>query len=189
MRCKPPIGSHGSARSGFTLLEVLIVLSAVAALLGLCAVSIQLLFRLSADSQSRLTAAMAIDRLARQLRADVHGCEAARLATNEKAAAQPPDLRLSIEPGHEVTYRPTAESVVRTESQAGKTTRREEYAFGRSRIARFELRDDLPRRWVVLVLSAGSERKGSDAPRPVEVIALEGKDRRFHDGTKGDVKP
>jgi type II secretory pathway component PulJ len=189
MRCRPPVSSLGSARRGFTLLEMLIVITGVTALLGLCAVSIQLLFRMSADSQSRMTTALTVDRLARQLRADVHGCEAAQLAGDDKAPAQPPYLSLSLESGHEVTYSPRAESVVRTETRAGKTIRHEEFVFGRSRAARLEVRDDALGRWVVLVLVHGLERNRTDPPRPVEVIALAGKDRGVHRGMKGGVKP
>jgi prepilin-type N-terminal cleavage/methylation domain-containing protein len=178
-----------SSRRGFTLIEVLIVVTAVSALLALCAVTIQLLFRLSSDSQSRLSAAMALERLARQFRADVHGSERARLGGDDKSPAQPPVLRLAMDTGHEVTYSPRAESVVRTETRAGKPVRREEFTFGRSRTARFELRDDAPRRWVVLVLGLGQERNRADSPRPVEVLALQGKDRALVHGTKGDEKP
>ena len=189
MTLKPRFGARRSTRRGFTLLEVLIVVTGVAALLGVCAVSIQLLLRLSADSQSRLAAAMAIDRLARQLRADVHGCETAQLAGDDKTPELAPSLRLSIEPGHEVTYSPRGESVLRTESRAGKAVRHEEFVFGRSRNARFDVRFDSPRRWVVLVLSRGHERNRTDPPRPFEVIALAGKDRAVGRGPKGDGKP
>jgi type II secretory pathway pseudopilin PulG len=189
MTMRPHFSARRSTRSGFTLLEVLIVVGGVAAILGLCAISIQLLFRLSADSQSRLTAAMAIDRLARQLRVDVHACQAAQLAGDDKAPESASSLRLSIDSGHEVTYRPRSESVVRTESRAGKTVRNEEFVFGRSPKARFEVRSDSPRQWVVLVVSRGLERNRTDPPRPIEVIALAGKDRAVGRGTKGDGKP
>lgn len=189
MICRPPGSSRRCLRRGFTLLEVLIVVTSVAALLGVCAVTIQLLFRLSADSQSRLTAAIAIDRLARQLRGDVHGAQAAQLAADPKAPSQPAAVRLSFDAGHEITYSPRAHSVVRSETLGGKPVRREEFMLGSSRDARFAVRDEASHRWVVLILSHSPERNRTDPPRPVEVIALAGKDRSLRTGPKGAVKP
>jgi type II secretory pathway pseudopilin PulG len=189
MICKPRGSSRRCSRRGFTLLEVLIVVTSVAALLGVCAVTIQLLFRLSADSQTRLTAAVAIDRLGRQLRGDVHGSQSAQLAADPKAPSQPAALRLSFETGHEITYSPRAHSVVRSETRGGKAFRREEYVLGPSQDARFEVRDETSRRWAVLILSHSPERNRTDPPRPFEVIALAGKDRGLLTAPKGVVKP
>ena len=48
------------ARRGVTLIEMMVVIGAVAMLLGLCAVTIQLLLRVSSDAQARRGAAMAL---------------------------------------------------------------------------------------------------------------------------------
>jgi hypothetical protein len=168
---------------------VLIVVTSVAAILGVCAVAIQLIFRLSSDSQSRLTAAVAIDRLARQLRADVHGAHAAQLAADPKAPSLPPALRLSFESGREITYTPRAHSVVRVESPGGKSSRREEYVVGASRNAQFVVRDETPLRWVVLIVSHAPERNRTDPPRPVEVIALLAKDKGLRIQAQEVAKP
>ncbi len=45
------IGRKTGARRGISLLETLVVVTAVAAMLGLCAVTIQLLLRVSGDGQ------------------------------------------------------------------------------------------------------------------------------------------
>ena len=65
-------GVPGGRRRGITLLETLVLVTCVAIVLGLAAVTIQLMLRLVADSQTRLSSSLMVERLARQLRADVY---------------------------------------------------------------------------------------------------------------------
>src|SRR5271166_3213533 len=78
-----------SARRGITIIEVLIVVTGVTLMLGLCAISIQLLLRLNADGMSRYGAAVAIERLARQVRADAHASQTAQIPGDDKAGGKP----------------------------------------------------------------------------------------------------
>ena len=176
-----PPGRHrtpGGARRGITIIEVIVVMTGVATLLGLCAVTLQLLLRVNADGQSRLGAATALDRLASQFRADVHAADSAQLV--EKAGGPPapaPSLRLANGSRRLVTYEARAGRVDRVESGTGKPTRHESYVLDRGAAVRFEHRDDGPRRFVAMVVTRRAGKEAVDPPRPLEVLALPGKDR------------
>ena len=128
------------SRRGFTLLEALIAVTGIALMLGLCAVTLQLLMRLNGTSQARLGAAMTLERLARQLREDVHACETAVVAPANEPEGKPASLRLSLEPKHLIDYQVNETSVRRLESRDGKPVRRESYDLIRGRTSRLELR-------------------------------------------------
>jgi len=171
------IESPISSRRGITIIEVLILITGVAMMLGLCAISLQLLMQLNADGQARLRGAMALERLSRQLRDDVHGCEAAQLAADLKTPVKPAGLRLTMEPDHSVTYEVRDGSVVRDESRAGKTVRHESYSLPPHRVARFEERQEVAHRLVALVVTQVPGKSRTDPAWPLEVVALPGKDR------------
>ena len=65
--------------AAFTLIEMMVVMTGLAVLLGLCAVTIQLLLRVGSDAQARRSAAAALGRLAEQFREDVHACDDVQL--------------------------------------------------------------------------------------------------------------
>jgi len=171
------LNSRISSRRGISMIEMLILITGVAMTLGLCAISLQLLMQLNADGQARLRGAVALERLSRQLRDDVHGCEAAQLAPDLKAPVKPAGLRLTMEPDHSVTYLVRDGSVVRDESRAGKTVRRESYSLPPRRIARFEERRELAHRLVALVVTQVEGKSRTDPAWPLEVVVLPGKDR------------
>jgi hypothetical protein len=174
-----PLGRR--ARRGITIIEVVVLMTGVATMLGLCAVTIQALFRVGGEGQARLSAAAALDRLAGQFRADVHACDQAVLGT--KAEGQPArdgaaaNLRLTLGPGLVVTYEAREGRVARVESGAGAGPRRESYHLVPGAVVRFEARDEGPRRFLALVLTRRTARGAVDPPRPLEVLALRGKHR------------
>jgi hypothetical protein len=185
MKCVSQNRRASSARRGITIIEVLIVVTGVAMMLGLCAVSIQILMRLNADGQARYGAAVSLERLARQVRDDAHSSETAQIAALEKTAGNPTSLRLDMGPDHKVAYEPRDGSVVRTESQAGQVVRHDSYALARGALARFELRDEASRRLVALVVSRPAGKSQTEPPRPLEVVAVQGKDRVGPLGKRG----
>src|SRR5262249_46147345 len=69
---------NGAARRGVFLIELLVVISGLAVLMGLCAITIQLLMRVSSEAQAQRSNAAALGRLAEQFREDVHGCDEAQ---------------------------------------------------------------------------------------------------------------
>jgi hypothetical protein len=175
-----------SSRRGITILEITVVMTGVAAMLALCAVTIHLLMRLSDDGHTRLSASVSLDRLGRQIRQDAHASDTARL--DEKAAGNPASLRLSLEPNHDVLYQAERRAVVRVETKDGKLSRRESYSLPPGSDSRFEIRDEGSRRLVVLVVSHDSGKNPMEPPRPLEVVALQGKDRVGPLGKPGGEK-
>ena len=61
------------------MIEMVVLMTGVAAMLGLCTVLLQLFMRLDADSRARVQGATAAARLAEQFRLDVHSARSARL--------------------------------------------------------------------------------------------------------------
>jgi hypothetical protein len=165
--------SARSCRRGITIIEVLLAVTGVAMMLTLCAVSIQLLMKLNSDVQGRYSAAVALERLARQVRDDSHASATARIVLDKKPEA----LRLSFEPGHIVEYGSGDGGVVRTESRAGKMIRHETYALPPGEVGHFELRDERSHKLVALVVTRTPGKSRALPPRPLEVVAVQGKDR------------
>jgi hypothetical protein len=181
------------SRRGITIIEVIVVMTGVATLLGLCAVTLQLLLRLSADGQSRLAAAAVLERLASQFRADVHAAD--KVEVVEKAGGPPAkanepsapaaSLRLATGSRLLVTYEARSGRVDRIETGTGRPTRHESYALDRGAVVRFEHRDDGPLRFLAMVVTARSGKPPVDPPRPLELLAMPGKDRRVLSRAEG----
>lgn len=159
-------------RRGVTLIEMLVVLTVLSVLIGLCAVTIQMLMRVGADAQSRRSAAAAIGRLAEQFRADVH-------ASREAEVRPPSGLRLKTGAGATIEYRFQGGRVSRVETTGGPeaVARHEAFDLGRDGTATFENRDEEGRRFLVLVVGRKSKAGRPDPPQPEEILALIGKDR------------
>jgi prepilin-type N-terminal cleavage/methylation domain-containing protein len=168
----------GTTRRGFTLIELLAVMTGVAVVLGLCAVTIQVLFRVSSDVQARRSASAALGRLAEQFREDVHAGDDVQL----RLAA---GLRLSRGPRVAIIYEAREGRVDRVESFDGTVSRRESYVLGRGSTAAFERRDDGPRRFLALVVRRTARAGQPDPPHPLEILAQAGKDRPEPPRTKG----
>ena len=69
-------------------------------------------------------------------------------------------------PGHSVSYQPKADSLIRTEVGAGNTARREVFALDSGLAARFEIRENAPLTFVVLLVEPGKARRtAASVPR------------------------
>jgi hypothetical protein len=174
------------ARRGITIIEVIVVMTGVATLLGLCAVTLQLLLRVNADGQSRLGAATALDRLASQFRADVHAADTVQLGEHPAGPGAPAArLRLATGTRRLVAYEVRGGRVDRVETGTGRPTGHESYVLDRGAAVRFEPRDDGPRRFLAMVVTGRAGKEPVDPPRPLEVLAMPGKDRLALSATKG----
>jgi type II secretory pathway pseudopilin PulG len=177
---------------GFSLIELLVVMTGVAVILGLCAVTIQALIRVNADAQARLSASATFARLASQFREDVHASDDAQIPADPKLGGNPGEaratatLRLTRDPQRVITYEVRDGRVARLESTSGKTSRHESYRIGNRNVVVFERRDEGPRRFVAMVMSRDAGKGQLEPPRPLEVLALQGKDRPAAPRTKGD---
>ncbi len=172
------IDRNPAPRRGVTLIEMLVVMTGLSVILGLCAMTIQLLLRVSSDAQSRRSHSAALGRLAEQFREDVHSCDEAQLG---------PAAGLRLTRGRQVaiTYEARGGWVDRVESSEGGVSRREAYGLGRGGSAVFGRRDDGPRRFLALVTSHGARPGRPDPPHFIEVLALLGKDRPDPPRSKG----
>ena len=165
-------------RRGITMIETLILVTCVAIMLGLVAVTIQVMLRLVADSQSRLSSSLMLERLARQLRADAHRSETAVVEEGAEKASPPRiALKLEPEPGRFVTYDMHGKSLDRDETAAGKRVRHEAFVLPRGHQARFVLGALAGRTTVSLWIEPGAESSPVGA-RALEVLAVVGKHRR-----------
>jgi heme/copper-type cytochrome/quinol oxidase subunit 2 len=171
-------GDAATPRRGITMIETLMLVTCVAIVLGLAALTIQVMLRLVADSQTRLSSSIMVDRLARQFRADVHRSETA-LEDPHEANAQTPrrTLNLTLQAGHAVTYKLLGKSLDRDETLAGKRVRHESFVLPRGREARFELGAEAGRATVSLLIEPGADRSAGGPARPLEVLAVVGKHR------------
>ena len=163
-------------RRGITIIETIVLMTAVAAMLGLCVLMLQLLMRLSVDSRARLDGATSLDRLARQFRRDVHEAGAARQL--ERPAAKLAGLRLEPGPRHAVEYQLMENGkIARVETRDENLVRREIYDIphGGSGRARLALTEHDGKRFAELRVDRQASRKGSDPERPYEILALVGK--------------
>jgi type II secretory pathway pseudopilin PulG len=177
---------------GISLIELLVVMTGVAVILSLVAVTIQALMRVNADAQARLSASATFARLASQFREDVHASDDLRIPADPKLGGKPVEanatasLRLTRDPQRVITYEVRDGRVARLESTSGKISRHESYRIGNRNVVVFERRDEGPRRFVAMVMSRDAGKGQLEPPRPLEVLALQGKDRPAAPRTKGD---
>jgi hypothetical protein len=169
--------SRGQGRRGISIIEVMIVISGVALLLGLCAISLRILMQLNVDTQARLSESRALEQLAGQFRADVHAATAVLLRAEPKEASARPRLRLQLEPDHDVTYRLGDGCVLRDETRSGKMVYHQSYALPRGRAGRFEERTEASHRLVALVMTPKLGKKRTDPAPPLEIVAAAGRVR------------
>jgi heme/copper-type cytochrome/quinol oxidase subunit 2 len=167
-----------ASRRGITMIEALVLVTCAAIVLGLAALTIQVMLRLVADSQSRLSSSIMIERLARQFRADVHSSETALEGSmGGKAPAPRKTLDLELQAGHAVTYKMLETSIDRDETVAGKRLRHESFVLPRGREARFELGAEAGRATVSLLIEPGADRSSGGPERALAVLAVVGKHR------------
>ena len=76
--------------------------------------------------------------------------------------------------------------MARVETASGTRTEHESYRVGKGKVVAFEQRDEGAFRFVVMVMSREIGEGQLEPPRPLEVLALPGKDRPAASRTKGD---
>lgn len=119
--------SQRSSRGGFTLMEMLLVITAIAALSATGAVLIGLLMSAESRGTEEFVVQTTMSRLARQLRTDVHGAVSADVT----AAGDAADAQLNLQLGDESTVRYVAEEglVIRELDRGGNGRSRDEYVL------------------------------------------------------------
>jgi hypothetical protein len=167
---------RATPRRGISIIETIVLITGVAAILGLCVLLLQLLMKLDGQSRSRLEGANNFARLAAQFRQDVHTASAVR------AIGQPPaqhaGLRVDAAADRSVEYQVKGEgAVVRVESKQGKPLRRESYQIPRCESVRLAVAKDEGREVATLEVDLRASPLATDPPRVFQVLALVGKNR------------
>jgi hypothetical protein len=164
------------SRSGITIIETIVLITGVAAMLGLCVLLLQLLLKLDSQSRARLDGASAMARLAGQFRQDVHAATKASVVADP--TARPAGLR--IEPGTDrtIVYEIKGDAtVVRVETLKGASVRRERYEIPRSGSIHLAVKQLGGRSFASLTVDRRVSKNQTDPPRLYEVLAVVGKNR------------
>jgi len=172
-----PIASRSRSprRRGITLIEIIVLMTGVAAMLGLTVLMLQLLLKLDGDSRARLGAAGMLARLAEQFRRDVHGASAARLV---EQPSRPAGLRIEPGPDRTIEYQVKGQNkVIRVESIKGKLVRSESYEIARGGPIELALEQEGGRRFATLTVDRQASKNRTDPPRLFEILAQVGRNR------------
>lgn len=174
-----------ASRRGITIIETLVLMTVVAAMLGLSALLLQLLLRLDGDGKARVDDAATLARLSRQFRQDAHA--AASASPIRQRGAEPAALRLESAPRRVIEYQAgNGGVIVRLESNGGAQGRRETYRLALGGPIELGLVADGGRQFARLSISRRVSPHRADAPRAMEIIAAVGKNR---DRTAGGSRP
>lgn len=177
MRTRDVPRRSGVRRRGMTIIETVVLMAGVATMLGICAVLLQLLMKLDADSRVRFAGAAAAARLAEQFRHDVHAAEKARIEP-AKGASAPAVLRLDLGAKHAVAYRVEGLGAVqRLESRAGSNERRERYEIPHRGAVELAVRDEKGRSFATLTIDREAAAGRNESAKAFEAAALVGKNR------------
>lgn len=160
-------------QNGFTLIEVLVVITVGTAVFGAAIGVLYLLKEAQVAAQERLASGRAVSRLAEAFRDDVHGA-AAMERLGQGSAEEGVVWHLEIPPDTDVEYRFSSAAVERTQ-RIGHSTVRETYRLPPGTRATFEP-GEASGSIVTLRLEAAPQ--GSAKWRPVIIEAVLGLDRR-----------
>jgi hypothetical protein len=164
-------------RRGFSIIEVLLVVGAVALLLGLCSGLLHVLLRLDRTGRAHAVETATVGRLARQYRQDVRAAIRARSVAGEDGAMS--KLELTFPGERVVAYQPRDQALVRTQQQGAEVARRETYTLPFCQGPRFDVREVDDKVWVSLRLPRGSEPGPNSLHHDLQIEALVGRDHRL----------
>ena len=162
-------------RSGYALVELLVVLTVASVMLTLCAGMIHLLLKLDRSGRTASETAADLARLARDFRADAHA--AAPIVPPIRAADR---LALSLDGGKTVEYQVRPLDILRTLREGDKVRRYETYRRPSRSSAAIEVRAEGHRPFASLVVDRPSDGRDDSLYRDYRIEAELGKDRRIN---------
>jgi prepilin-type N-terminal cleavage/methylation domain-containing protein len=187
-------------RLGFTLIEIVAALAVTSVLLAIAAGLLHALFRFQEGGQERLRQRVAMDRLARQFREDVHAASGltaegvgspSRVGADASEPSKPlaPDAkktpdpfrgwRLQLAGSRTIEYRVESDALARSEREGDKPVWREGFPLPPGAKVEVKLREDKGAAMASLRITAGGEPAGSGAPPVLLVEGVLGLDHRF----------
>ncbi len=166
-------------RGGWALLELLVVITAATALLGLAAGLIHQMLKIDGAERSRVVVAADLERLAHDLRSDAHS--AARLAESA-----PGRVILALAESRSVEYTVRGREILRTARRGEKVDHREQYRLPATTVARFESTGDRAGSLIAVVVTADPAASKGRPPeagyRDYRIEAAVGRDGRLTGG-------
>lgn len=158
--------SSNKPRRGYTLIEMLVAITAGVVVMAVATGMLHTLMRLEQQSHKRFTERAAVARLTDQFRRDAHAAlEATLIAPEEGKPVGGLAWRFALADDHRVEYRSDLEGLLRTESLGDRTTAEERYAFATTVRAAVDLdsSENVP---MVRLRLEGVSVPGGDAPMP-----------------------
>lgn len=171
------------ARRGYSLVELLVVISSLAVVMGICVAILHSLLKLDRVGRAHLAQAMTRDRLAHQFRKDVHAAQTALPKTVPGVLSD--RLELGRRDGRVVTYEAKGKTLGRSERLGDQLVRVESYSFPAAP-PKFRLSVDDGTTFVTMVGPRSSVANGPQG-RPFQVDAGLSRDDRFA-ATPEDVR-
>jgi type II secretory pathway pseudopilin PulG len=166
-------------RRGWSLLELMVVITTVTTLLGFSAALVAQLMRFGKGERALVVAAANLERLGRDLRND------ARAATRPSELSET-RLVLTLAEGRSIEYLVRPADVLRTILRAGKTEAFDTYKLPTGTLARFEAGRDGTTPTIALSLrldpDANPSKAGEPAYRDYRIEAVPGRDARLAKG-------
>ena len=154
--------AHSSSRGGFTLIEMMVVITILVFLLASVGIALGTLFRAQSELQDELIAANTTSRLAAQLHADAHLASAAEI-TREGTTTR---VRFLL-PNAEINYVTHPRRIVRTVVQGETESHREVFSLLEGTTATWELTAERPA-FITLTTSFVSPALRASVARPRE---------------------
>lgn len=163
-----------------SLIETMVAMSLIAVLFATGVGLIGLVVRLSRGDREAIAATIAEDRLASDLRADVHAAIGMNRVEDQTAA------RLDLEPagGGSLSYAHDGDRLLRTRIDPAGGRRIETYRLPKGTAVRWESREREGATLVVLVLEMADRTGTARKPRPVRIEAVLGRDHRYEGGDR-----
>jgi len=164
-------------RRGISMIEMMVMMTAVFVLLGMTVIVLQLMMRLDADGRGRLERAGSIGRLSRQFRSDVHAASEVEVVASD--AKRPAGLRMTPERNRTIDYQAQGDGrLSRVETVGGKVAHRETFILPQTGAVRLSARDLDGRRFAVVELDSLVRKNRIDPVRTLEILGAVGKDVR-----------
>lgn len=174
-------------RPGYVIVELMLAMSSLLIIFGICVLLMHGLLRLDRVSRAHLAEATGRDRIARQFRIDVRSASAAKPGQEDATPAD--HLELNRPDGRIIEYRVVKGQVVRDEhDKGGRTYSHEAYRLPSRERPRFQARQE-NQGWFIRLdwpakPGAVLERRRSPDPGSEALLS---KDLRF-DGTRGGTR-
>lgn len=154
-------------RRGVTLVELSVMLTVVAAMLGVCVVVLAMTMRLETDGRDAFDRSESMAQLAARFREDAHRARA--------ASVEGTTLKLDLGAVPAIEYRADQGRISRVVVEGGKETARESYRIPQSVGAKVALKDEGGRRFASVTVEIQPRQDRIDPVRATEFIALVGK--------------